>query len=146
MLYLQRVCQPSRSWNLVSSSSSKHLSSHQKGLVRRKLQNPTKKSPLLSMADSTVNYGAHFIRKCPRVACNYATCLPPLVAQSCPYTWWNLLCMRNWMQHVSLRVLQLWTRVFLVMLWLQRTPLLKYHINRGWHIFSRAIDIDTIIT
>ena len=66
--------------NRVSSSSCEHLPSHQKGQVRRKLQNPTKKT-LLSMADSTVTYGAHFICscsiwKCPQVACNHASCPP----------------------------------------------------------------------
>ena len=84
--------QRSRSWNLVRSSSSKHLSSNQNGQVRRKLHNPTKKPPLLSMTDSTVTYGAHFIcscsiRKCPQVACNHATCLPPLVALSPQFVW-----------------------------------------------------------
>ena len=83
----------------ISSSSSKHLSSHQKGQVGRKLQNPTKKPPLLSMADSTVTSGAHFIcrcsiRKCPQVACNHATCLPPLVARSPQFVW--LSAIQQW--------------------------------------------------
>ena len=41
---------------------------------------------------------------------------------------------------------QIWTRVFLVMWWLQRTPLLKYHITRVWQMFSQIIDINTIST
>ena len=57
-----------------------------------------------------------------------------LPAPSCLPDAINPLCMQNWIQHTPLWVLQIWTRVFLVMWWLQRTPLLKYHITRSWQI------------
>ena len=49
----------------------------------------------------------------------------------------NPLHMQNWMQHM-LWVLQIWTSMFVVMWWLQRTLLLKYHITRSWQMFSQA--------
>ena len=57
------------------------------------------KKTFLSMADSTVTYGAHFIcrcsiRKCPQVACNHAICLPPLVALSPQFAW--LSAIQQW--------------------------------------------------
>ena len=71
------------------------------------------------------------------------------------FTWCNPLCMQNWIQHTPLWVWQIWTRVFLVMWWLQRTPLLNITLPevdksyRYWHnnyietiLFSHKVKVN----
>ena len=69
------------------------------GAGRKEIAESNKNPPLLSMADSIVTYGAHVIcmcsiRKCPELACNQATCLPPLVALSPQFVW--LSAIQQW--------------------------------------------------